>query len=429
MTSRIKFFVASTSTCLVFVLLFGAMRGKSASPEDTYRHLAVYTEVLSRIKSDYVEEPNMKSVTLGAVNGLLESIDPYASYLNADQYKQWLASKGQHKASVGLVLSKKFGYVGIVDAIPGSPAAKAGLGTTDVLETINGVATRDMPLAFAELLLEGDPGSTVEVGVLRFRTPEPQKLTLTRAMVEYPAVTAKLMDDGVGLIQVESLEGHNVQDVAAKMQDLEKQGAKKLVLDLRHCATGGPDQGEKLADLFLDKGQEITYTLGQKSPKADFAADGAAVNHLPLVVIVNRGTADGAEIASAALLDDKRADVVGEKTYGDASIRKTITMDDGSAVILSTAKYYSPSGKAIQDTGVSPSIPVVEPDNTVLDDDGNPISGEPQQPKEDLLLKKAIEVITKGKGDAAASGAKASGDSDGRPALTPLNVPTPGQQH
>ena len=158
MSRRIKFFVASTSTCLVFVLLFGAMRGKSASPEDTYRHLAVYTEVLSRIKSDYVEEPDMKSVTLGAVNGLLESIDPYASYLNADQYKQWLKSKDQHKADVGLVLSKKFGYVGIVDAIPGSPAAKAGLTTTDVLETINGVATRDMPLAFAQLLLRGRSG-------------------------------------------------------------------------------------------------------------------------------------------------------------------------------------------------------------------------------------------------------------------------------
>ncbi|HTS49766.1 MAG TPA: S41 family peptidase [Bryobacteraceae bacterium] len=428
MTSRIKIFVASTSTCLVFVLLFGAMRGKSASPEDTYRHLAVYTEVLSRIKSDYVEEPDMKSVTLGAVNGLLESIDPYASYLNADQYKQWQASKGQHKASVGLILSKKFGYVGIVDAIPGSPAAKAGLTTTDVLETINGVATRDMPLAFAELLLEGDPGTTVEVGVLRFRQPEPQKLTLTRAVVDYPAVTAKLMDDQVGLIQVESLEGRNAQEVAAKIQDLQRQGAKKLVLDLRHCATGGPEQGEKVAELFLDKGQEITYTQGQKSPRADITADGTAVNHLPLVVVVNRGTADGAEIAAAALLDDKRADVVGEKTYGDASIRKTITMDDGSAVILSTAKFYSPSGKAIQDTGVSPSVPVVEAEAPTVDDDGNPIGGEPQQPKEDLLLKKAIEVITKGKSDVAAAPEAQSGDSSRAPALTPLNVPHPQQQ-
>src|SRR5882762_6338476 len=129
MTSRIKLFVVSTSTCLVFVLLFGAMRGRSASPEDTYRHLAVYTEVLSRIKSDYVEEPDMKSVTLGAVNGLLESIDPYASYLNADQYKQYQAAKNAKKANVGLLLSKKFGYMTVVDSIPGSPAAKASLST------------------------------------------------------------------------------------------------------------------------------------------------------------------------------------------------------------------------------------------------------------------------------------------------------------
>ena len=391
------------------------MRGKSASPEDTYRHLAVYTEVLSRIKSDYVEEPDMKSVTLGAVNGLLESIDPYASYLNADQYKQWLKSKDQHKAGVGLVLSKKFGYVGVVDAIPGSPGAKAGLSTTDVLETINGVATRDMPLAFAELLLEGDPGTTVQVGVLRFRKPEPQKITLTRAVIQYPPVTAKLLPDQVGLIQASSLEGHNVNDIAAKVQDLEKQGAKRLVLDLRHCATGSPEEGTKLANLFLDKGL-ITYIEGQKVQRQDIKAEASAdLTHLPLVVIVNRGTADGAEIAASALMDDKRAEVVGERTYGDAAVRRAITMDDGSAVILSVAKYYSPSGKAIQDNGVTPTVPVMEAEQVTVDDDGNPTTVEtPQQPAEDLLLKKAIEVVTKGKSDTAAtSGAeKAVNPSD-----------------
>jgi carboxyl-terminal processing protease len=403
MTSRIKIFVASSSTCLVFVLLFGAMRGKSASPEDTYRHLAVYTEVLARIKSDYVEEPDMKSVTLGAVNGLLEAIDPYASYLNADQYKQWLKSKDQHKAGIGVVLSKKFGYVGIVDAIPGSPAAKAGLSTTDVLETINGVATRDMPLAFAELLLEGEPGTTVEVGVLRFRKPEPQKLTLTRAVVGYPAVTAKMMPDQIGVIQASSLEGNRLKDIASKVEELQKQGAKKLVLDLRHCSTGGPDQGAKLANLFLEKGL-ITYLEGQKVQRQDISADAKEdISRLPLAVIVNRGTAGGAEVAAAALLDDKRAEVVGERTYGNASMRKTITMDDGSAVILSVAKYYSPNGKAIQDTGVTPSVPVQEIEPVVLDDDGNPQTVEPQQPtSEDQLLKKAIEVLSKGKsGDVA----------------------------
>src|SRR5277367_5283255 len=230
MNTRFKFVVVSTSSCLVVMLLLGAMRGRSASPEDTYRHLAVYTEVLSRIKSDYVEEPDMKSVTLGAVNGLLESIDPYASYLNADQYKQWQKSKDAKKAGVGLVLSKKFGYVGIVDAIPGSPAAKAGLSTTDVLETINGVATRDMPLAFAELLLKGDAGSTVEVGVLRFRKPEPQKLTLTRAMIGIPVVASKMLPDNVGYVEAASLEANNTKEIASKVAELQKQGAKRLVL-------------------------------------------------------------------------------------------------------------------------------------------------------------------------------------------------------
>ena len=404
MTSRIKLFVASSSTCLVFVLLFGATRGKSASPEDTYKHLAVYTEVLSRIKSDYVEEPDMKSVTLGAVNGLLESIDPYASYLNADQYKQWLKSKDQHKAGVGLVLSKKYGYVGVVDAIPGSPANKAGLTTTDVLETINGVATRDMPLAFAQILLEGDPGTTVEVGVLRFRKPEPQKITLTRAVIEIPAVTAKMLPDQVGLITIPSLESHNLKDVAAKVQELEKQGAKNLVLDLRHCATGGPEDGTKLANMFLDKGL-ITYIAGQKVQRQDINADAASdITHLPLALMVNRGTADGAEVAAAALLDDKRAEVVGERTYGDAAVRKAVTMDDGSAVILSVAKYYSPSGKAIQDTGVTPSVPMVETDTTAVDEDGNPITTEPEQKSnDDTVLKKAIEVVTKGKSDIASA--------------------------
>ena len=270
------------------------------------------------------------------------------------------------------------------------------------------------------------PGSTVELGVLRFRKPEPQKLTLTRAMIELPPVTAKMLPDQVGLIQVASLEGNRLQEVAAKVDELQKQGAKDLVLDLRHCATGGPEQGTQLANLFLDKGL-ITYSEGQKVERHDITADPAADrSHLPLAVIVNRGTADGAEIAAAALMDDKRAEVIGERTYGDAAIRKAITMDDGSAVILSVAKYYSPAGKAIQDTGVTPSVPVQESEPVAVDDDGNPQTPEPAQPAagEDLLLKKAIEVVTKGKSEVVSNSGDSKAKQD-RPALTPLNVPKP----
>jgi carboxyl-terminal processing protease len=428
MNHRLKIVVVSTSTLLVLLLLLGAVHGRSASPEDTYHHLAVYTEVLQHIKTDYVEEPDMKSVTLGAVNGMLESIDPYASYLNADQYKQYLKSKDEHKAGVGLVLSKKFGYVGIVDAIPGSPAAKAALGTTDVIETINGVATRDMPLAFADLLLKGEPGSTVELGVLRFRKPEPQKLTLTRALIHQPPVVAKMLPDQIGLVQAPGLQGR-VAEVATKVEELQKQGAKRLVLDLRHSSTGSPEEGIALANLFLDKGL-IAYTQGQKAGRQNFDAKPEKdICRLPLVVITNRGTADAAEVAAGALLDDKRAEVVGERTYGDASVRKAVTLDDGSAVILSVAKFYSPSGKALQDTGVTPSVPMNEAEAAADTDDDATAPPEPQEakPTEDLLLKKAIEVVTTGKTDVASRG-EVSGNparETGAAPQTPLHIPEP----
>ena len=428
MNSRFKYFVVSTSTCLVLFLLAGAVRGRSTSPDDTYRHLAVYTEVLSRIKSDYVEEPDLKSVTLGAVNGLLESIDPYASYLNADQYQKYLKSKGEQKPSVGLVLSKKFGYVGIVDSIPGSPAAKAGLTTGDVIESIDGVATRDMPLAFADILLEGEAGSTVEIGILRARKPEPTKIKLIREAIHYPAVEAKMARDGVGVITVSSLAGGEVQQVAAKVADLEKQGAKKLVLDLRDCATGSPEQGIALANLFLDKGL-IAYTQGQKDPRKDFdAQSGKAIWHDGLVVITDRGTADGAEVAAAALEGNKRAEVVGERTYGDAAVRKAITMDDGAAVILSVAKYYSPNNKAIQDTGVTPTVAMLETRPADLDED-NTAPETTQQPKssEDKLLEKAIDVALHGNHEVAKGVTSPANGANGT-ALTPLNVPEP-EQH
>jgi len=382
------------------------VRGRSASTDNPYNNLGVYSEVLSKIKLEYVEEPDMKAVTLGAINGMLESIDPYASYLNADQYKQYVKTKDTKKGEIGLVVSKRFGYMGVVDSLPGSPAAKAGLATGDVVESISNVSTRDMPLAFAELLFQGDPGTTIEMSVLRARKSEAQKVELTRAVLVYPPVTAKLVTDQgpmpIGLIQTVSLVPGRVKEIAAKIQDLEKQGAKKLVLDLRHCATGSDEEGIALANLFVDKGL-ITYTEGQKVARQDFQASASkAITKLPLAVIVNRGTAGAAEIAAAALLDTKRAELVGEKTYGDASIRKAIQMDDGSAVILSVAKYYSPNGSSIQDKGVTPTYQQSDIDtSTTTDDDDDADTAPAGTPKRepitggDLMLMKTYEIIKK----------------------------------
>lgn len=403
MNRRFQLAVVATSTCVVILLLLGAVHGRSASTDTVYNHLGVYSEVLSRIKADYVEEPDMKAVTAGAINGLLESIDPYASYLSADQYKQYQKAQTEQKADVGIVLSRRYGYLSVEDTLPGGPAAKAGITTGDVLESINNVSTRDMPLAFSQMLMAGENGTTVELSVLRVRKTEPTKITLIRANIAFPPVSARLVTDqgpeAVGVIQTYSLAKGRVQEIASKIEDLQKQGARRFILDLRHCSNGDPQEGAALANLFEDKGL-ITYVQGQKVNREDTqAVSSKAITKAPLVVIVNRGTARAAEVAAAALLDSKRADVVGERTYGDAAIRKPITMDDGSAVILSVAKYYSPNGKAIQDTGVTPNIAESEADASQADnpdDDSINIPDTDLSPaKGDQMMKKAIITIEK----------------------------------
>jgi carboxyl-terminal processing protease len=398
MTGRLKFAVVASSTCLVILLLFGAVRGRGAPAGDQpYTQLGVYTDVLSHIKGDYVEEPDMKAVTVGAINGMLEALDPFASYLNADQYKQYQKEKGTGKADVGLTLARRSGYLTVVDALPGSAAAKAGLSTNDVIESVNNIATRDMPLAFAEILLQGEPGSSIEMSVLTPRQADPQKIKLVRAPLVYPPVSAKLVTDQgpepIGLITTSTLQPGRAKDIAQKIAELEKQGAKRLMLDLRYCGLGPVDEGIAVSNLFMDKGL-ITYSQGQKSARQDHTASSSkAITKLPLMVLVNRGTAGAAEVAAGALLDSKRAQLVGEPTYGDAAIRKAITMDDGSAVILSVAKYFTPSGKAIQDVHVTPNVLQAET-AAIVENDDDPASGVsvPQaKPGEDEILKRAYE--------------------------------------
>jgi carboxyl-terminal processing protease len=400
MNRRAKYTVVMSSTLLVALLLFGGVASKGAGSSDgsnttdVLKHLKVYTQVLSYISSEYVEEPNIPNVTLGALNGLLESIDPYASYLNATQYKEYLKSSDAYRGDLGLVLAKKYGYLVVVSTVPGSPADKAGLANGDYIESIKGIGSRDMPLAYAKLLLRGEPGSTVDLSVLR-RKPEPQKLTLTRAIITNPPVESRMLPDSLGYVKVSTLGTGKVKEVSTALADLQKQGAKKIILDLRSCAVGDPEDGAALANLFIGKGL-LTYAMGQKYPRKDYNADEKnVVSTLPLVVITNRATAAAAEVAASGLQSSKRAALVGERTYGDASILNPITMDDGGAVILSVAKYYSTEGKSIQDNGVTPENLVNDPDAGTGDpeeDDSAPEASATKKPGDDVILKKAIEV-------------------------------------
>ena len=406
MLSRIKFAIVISSTFLTALLVIGAVMGESSSADGAYRQLSVYTEVLSRIKSDYVEEPDIKQVTRGALQGLLESLDPYSSYLTADQFKEYEKRKtflftpgspfayGQD-GSIGLVVSKRFGYVLVLATLPGSPAAKAGLVVGDLVEAVDRKATRDLPLPLIQTMLNGPAGSSVTLVVRRSRrAEEPQELSLARAAVAVPPVAHKLLADKVGYLDIKALTSGKAAEASRAVRELVTQGADRLILDLRNNATGDQQEAVKLANLFVDNGL-LAFLEGQKFPRKDFSADPRqAVTKLPLVVITNRATAGPAELVAAAIVDRQRGQIVGEKTFGLGAEQKTIPMDDGAAIILSVAKYHRPSGKAIQDGGINPTLQVAESDAELpTDDDAAPDQPPAPRSQEDEPLKKAIEVV------------------------------------
>jgi carboxyl-terminal processing protease len=390
--------LASSLAILLFTVVGGYVNVRASSNDGAYRQLSVYSEVLSRVRSEYVEEPNIPAVTEGALHGLLEALDANSSYLTAAEYKQYKAIKGDAKGEIGAAVSKRFGYAAVISVIPGGPADKAGVESADIFESIEGKSTRDMSLAEIHRLLAGEPGSTVTVSVVRPRRAEPQRMAITRDRVSIPPVADKMLPDNVGYLKVDAFPEGESQDIAGKIRNLQKQGAKKLVLDLRYAASGDEAEGVATANLFLDHGT-IAYLQGQKYPRQAFNADPAKdITKLPVAVLVNHGTAGPAEIVAAALLENARGDVVGDKTFGDGSVQKLIDMPDGAALILSVAKYYSPSGKAIQDAAVTPNVLVadIEEDSGGPDEEPSaPPADQTQKPKNqiDEQLNKAIEIL------------------------------------
>ena len=401
MSTKIKVAILLPSAAVLVFMAAGGMDGvRASSNEGAYRQLQVYSEVLSRVRSDYVEDPNIPLVTDGALHGLLESLDANSSYLTATEYKDYQSHQGEARADIGAALSKRFGYAAVVSVIPGGPADKAGLQDTDILEAIDGKSTREMSLAELRNLVAGQPGSNLTVAVVRAGRAEPEKLTITRDVVKIPPISEKMLPNEIGVLRVDALTKGKAQELATKIKNLQKDGAKKLILDLRNCAEGEESEGIATANLFLNHGS-ITYLQGQKYPREAFNADPSkAVTNLPLVVLVNKGTAGAAEIVASAILENSRGDVVGDKTFGEGSVQKVIELPEGQgALILSVAKYYSPSGKAIQDVAVTPNVLVADEDEDVPvpDEDENAAppdqTRKPPSPEEDQQLQKAIDLL------------------------------------
>lgn len=399
-----RYSILTVSILIVGWVGVGHVLGRAAN-DKAYKSLVVYSEVLQKIQQDYVDEPNMHQVTAGSLHGLLESLDPESSYLTPREYTEFKEkSANPGTGETGLNLSKRSGYVVVVSVLPDSPAEKAGLRTGDFLESIAGFTTREMSVGQAKNLLNGQPGTAVKVGAIRRGRAQPEDVDLVRAKLAPSKLIVQRVDNDTLAIRFPTLDPGRADEVRAKLTEAQKQGVSRIVLDVRECGRGSDAEAIAVAQLFVPSGT-LTTLRGQTVPEKAYAADPAKVVWKgPVSVLADVSTAGAGEVLAASFANTKRGNIVGERTFGQASDQKLITVDDGSALILTVANYYNADGKSILEEGVTPTEIVRAASAANDDSDGEDAATTPANPKDqpvapkplsmdDPVLRKAIELM------------------------------------
>jgi len=376
-----------------------------ATDDKAYKSLTVYAEVLQKIQQDYVDDPNMRTVTAGSLHGLLESLDAQSSYLTPreyEEYKKKLQNSGT--GETGLTISKRYGYVIVLSVLPDSPGTKAGIRSVDIFESIGGFTTRDMSVGQALNLLTGQPGTGVKVAVIRRGKATPEEVDLVREKLSAPKIITQKTDPDILVLRLPSLDAGRAEEVRNRLIDAEKQGIHKVILDVRECGRGPVSEAISIARLFVPSGM-LTTLRGQTVSTQVFSADPKQVVWKnPVSVLVDATTSGAAEVLASAILSNHRGDVVGERTFGLASEQKLITMDDGAALIITVANYYNPGGKSILEEGVTPSEvvrAVPEDDSDSGDEDAAPAPDTSKEPglgprplsPEDPIFHRALDLL------------------------------------
>ncbi|HEX5000277.1 MAG TPA: S41 family peptidase [Terriglobia bacterium] len=413
-SSKSKYVVLLLSSILVTYAVVGGMiglvaaQGRFQTRNGSLPQLDYFSDVLAKIRSDYVDEPSMENVMNGAIRGLVETVDPNGGYLSPKDVAFYKDYDPEKAPGIGASLGRRFGYPIIGAVLPGGPAAKAGISTGDIIESIEGMTTRELNLIQVYELLSSPPGKPVNLSVIRRSrgSAEPEKIPVTREPFHMPSIESRMIEGNIAYVRIPYLGPGKASDTRKQLDGLIKKGATGVILDLRYTAGQNEQEAVDLASLFLDTGAPIGSLEGQKSVRKPLVAGSSSpLTKAPLTVLINQGTMGNAEIVAASITDSHRGQLVGSRTFGSGSVQRLIPMADGYALLLSTAKYFRVNGKEIQDAGISPDTESFAANEAQLDISPEdleslppgkapaPKGGQKAQPNEDSQLQKAIEVL------------------------------------
>lgn len=402
-----------TWAVVVFLLaanwLVGArIYAKEASPnaaDDPYQQMALFSRVMEQVRANYVETNKLAYQELihGALEGMMQSLDPHSQFLDADMYKDMKDDTAGQFGGVGIVVSMKDGLLTIVAPMEDTPGFRAGLLANDVILAIDGKETENMTLSDAVKLLRGEPGNTVALRIGRADVDEPLNVKVERANIEVATVKdAHFIEDGIGYLRVTQFSEPTASALQKEIDRLQGEGLRALVIDLRNNPGGLLSSAIEVSQKFLDRNQVIVSTQGRNAQQNRIyrARSRPRYPAFPIVILVNSGSASASEIVAGALQDNQRAVLVGEKTFGKGSVQSVLPMDEGTAIRLTTAKYYTPSERVIHERGIEPDIVVPMPMEELqrlrmeqLVPASDSADGKERRPADDVQLQRAVDVL------------------------------------
>ena len=360
---KTKIIVASLFLALLHIQFANANtdqeNDKGTLPLDELR---TFTEVFAKVKSDYVEKVDDRQLLENAIRGMLEGLDPHSAYLDKESYKELQEGTTGEFGGLGIEVGMEDGFIKVISPIDDTPAQRAGIKPGDLIIRLDEKSVKGMTLNDAVGLMRGKPGSDIVLTVVREGEEKPLSITVTRDIITVKSVKAKTLEPGFAYIRIANFQSHTAEDLRQSIETLKAENnnsLKGLILDLRNNPGGILNAAVGVSDLFLDSGL-IVYTEGRiKDSKLKFTAKPSDIlKNAPIIVLVNGGSASASEIVAGALQDHERAIIMGERTFGKGSVQTILPMNDEAALKLTTARYYTPSGRSIQAEGIKPDIPI-----------------------------------------------------------------------